>query len=143
MNLAGAPEMSPRHYETLLPYAIALDVEKPWSRTFEKWLTAALAAGAATAAAYHGPSWYHGRGGFAVDDIGRTMGSLAHDMSNSFTASLPTPKSSSSGFSGGGGGGVAGGSSRPHLSRNSLSALTSPLPSPTQHNEEPHDEPIH
>jgi len=111
MNMAGVPQMSPQHYETLLPYAIALDVEKPWSRTFEKWLTAAMAAGVATAAAYHGPSWYRGHRDFAVDDIGKTMGGLANDMSKSFTASLPTPKGSSSGFSGGGrfSGGVGGG----------------------------------
>jgi uncharacterized membrane protein YgcG len=115
MNLAGAPEMSPRHYETLLPYAVALGVEKPWSKAFQKWLAAAVAAGAASAAAYHGPSWYQARGDLQIDDIGSTMGSLASDLSKSFTASLPTPQSSSSGFSsgggfsGGGGGGGGGG----------------------------------
>jgi hypothetical protein len=35
MNMAGAPEMSPEHYETLLPYAMALGVEKPWSKAFQ------------------------------------------------------------------------------------------------------------
>ena len=115
MNLAGAPEMSPRHYETLLPYAVALGVEKPWSKAFQKWLAAAVAAGAASAVAYHGPGWYQGRGDLQIDDIGSTMGGLASDMSKSFTASLPTPQSSSSGFSsgggfsGGGGGGGGGG----------------------------------
>ncbi len=43
MNMAGAPEMSPQHFEKLLPYAVALGVEKPWSRTFETWLAAAAA----------------------------------------------------------------------------------------------------
>ncbi len=38
MNMQGAPTMSPQHFETLLPYAVALGVEKPWSRTFETWL---------------------------------------------------------------------------------------------------------
>ena len=113
MNLAGAPQMSPQHYETLLPYAVALGVEKPWSKAFQTWLAAAVAAGAASAVAYHGPDWYRGRRGFQVDDIGSTMGGLAGEMSKSFTASLPTPKASSSGFSGsgssGGGGGGGGG----------------------------------
>jgi hypothetical protein len=109
MNMAGAPQMSPQHYETLLPYAVALGVEKPWSKSFQKWLAAAVAAGAAGAIAYHGPSWYRGRRDFRVDDIGSTMGGLAGDISKSFTAALPTPKSSSSGFSGGGSSGGGGG----------------------------------
>ncbi len=41
--------MSPQHFEKLVLYAVALGVEKPWSRAFETWL--ATAAGAATAAA--------------------------------------------------------------------------------------------
>jgi hypothetical protein len=41
LNMTGVPEMSPQHYETLLPYAIALGVEKPWSKSFQKWLAAA------------------------------------------------------------------------------------------------------
>ena len=57
MPSKGAPEMSPRHFETLLPYAVALGVEKPWSETFERWL---LAASAGAAAAAYQPSWYHG-----------------------------------------------------------------------------------
>ncbi len=40
LNMAGAPKMSPQHFETLLPYAVALGVERPWSDTFETWLQA-------------------------------------------------------------------------------------------------------
>ena len=111
MNMQGAPEMSPRHFETLLPYAVALGVEKPWTRTFDAWLATALAAGAV---AYAGPSWYHGSD-FSPGRIGSDLGNMAGSLENSFTASLPTPKSSSSGFSsgggfsGGGGGGGGGG----------------------------------
>ncbi len=111
MNMRGAPEMSPQHFETLLPYAVALGVEKPWSRTFDAWLATAAAAGAA---AYIGPSWYHG-GSFSPGRIGSDLGSIAGSLSDSFTASLPAPQSSSSGFSsgggfsGGGGGGGGGG----------------------------------
>ncbi len=109
MNMQGAPEMSPQHFETLLPYAVALGVEKPWSKAFDTWLAVAVAAGTATAA-YYGPTWYTGQN-FRPGSIGSTMGNMAGSLSNSFTASLPTPKSSSSGFSsgGGGGGGFSGG----------------------------------
>ncbi|MHB2265438.1 DUF2207 domain-containing protein [Aliihoeflea sp. PC F10.4] len=112
MNMQGAPEMSPKHFETLLPYAMALGVEKPWSKAFDTWLAAAMAAG--TVAGYVGPNWYHGRT-FNAGSIGSGLGSMADSMAKSFTASLPAPKSSSSGFSsgggfsGGGGGGGGGG----------------------------------
>ncbi len=114
MNMAGAPHMSPEHFETLLPYAVALGVEKPWSRAFEAWLASAAAAGALAAGYAYQPAWYHG-GPFDAASIGERMGGLAGTMSDSFTAALPAPKSSSSGFSsgggfsGGGGGGGGGG----------------------------------
>jgi len=112
MNMAGAPEMSPRHFETLLPYAVALGVEKPWSETFDRWLLTAAAAGAA--AAYQ-PGWYHGDS-FSSGNFTDRVGGFAGSMASTMTSSLPDPpKSSSSGFSsgggssGGGGGGGGGG----------------------------------
>lgn len=112
MNMAGAPEMSPRHFETLLPYAVALGVEKPWSQTFDRWLLAAAAAGAAAA---YSPVWYHGDR-FSSGSFSDRMGGFAGSMAGTMTSSLPDPpKSSSSGFSsgggssGGGGGGGGGG----------------------------------
>ncbi|MCU0831028.1 MAG: DUF2207 domain-containing protein [Rhizobiaceae bacterium] len=110
MNMQGAPEMSPRHYETLLPYAVALNVEKPWSRAFQNWLVTAAAAGAAAATGYYGPGWYRGRD-FSPDRIGDSLGGLAGSLADSMTASLPAPQASSSGLSGGsfGGGGFSGG----------------------------------
>ena len=108
MNMAGAPEMSPQHYEKLLPYAVALNLEKPWSNSFQGWLTTAIAAGTVAATGYYGPGWYLGNGGFSADRIGDSMGSLAGSMESSMTNSLPVPQSSSSGF-GSGGGGFSGG----------------------------------
>ncbi len=105
MNLQGAPAMSPQHFETLLPYAVALNLEKPWSKAFEAWL--ATAAGAAAAASYN-PHWYSGDR-FSAGNIGRNMGSVADTISSSMTNAAPAPSSSSSGFSGGGGGGGSGG----------------------------------
>lgn len=112
MNMAEAPDMSSGHFEELLPYAVALGVEKPWAKAFEGWL--ATAAGAAVASSYH-PHWYSGDT-FDARHVSDTLGSTASSMAGSFKSSLPVPKSSSSGssgssggFSGGGGGGGGGG----------------------------------
>ncbi|MDX1717575.1 MAG: DUF2207 domain-containing protein [Anderseniella sp.] len=105
LNLQGAPAMSPKHYETVLPYAVALGLEKPWSNAFAAWL--ATAAGAAAAASYS-PHWYHGDR-FNAGNIGSNLGGVADSISSSMTNAAPAPSSSSSGFSGGGGGGSGGG----------------------------------
>ena len=110
LNMQGAPQMSPQHFEKLLPYAVALGVEKPWTRTFETWLASA-AAGAA--AASYQPAWYHGdlSGG-----IGDRIGGFSSSMASTMASTIPAPPKSSSsgfssggGFSGGGGGGGGGG----------------------------------
>ncbi|SCB32757.1 Uncharacterized membrane protein [Rhizobium hainanense] len=115
MNMQGAPQMSPQHFEKLLPYAVALGVEKPWSNAFENWL--ATAAGATVAAAY-APLWYSGN--FNPGNIGGTIGDFSSSMASTIASTIPAPVSSSSsafggggggggGFSGGGGGGGGGG----------------------------------
>ena len=111
MNMAGSPKMSPQHFEKLLPYAVALGVEKPWSRTFETWLATATAG---AAAASYAPGWYSG------DNIGGfcdRIGGFSSSMASTIASTIPAPKASSSssgfssggGFSGGGGGGGGGG----------------------------------
>lgn len=103
MNTAGAPAMSPQHFETLLPYAVALGLEKPWSRTFETWLATA-AAGAA--AASYVPGWYLGS---SYGSFGDRIGGFSTSMANTIASTIPQPVSSSgSSFSGGGGGGFSG-----------------------------------
>ena len=106
MNMKEVPEMSPQHYETLLPYAVALGVEKPWSNAFQNWLLAAVAAGAA--ASHWNPGWYRGDS-FRPDSIGDSLGDLSDSMQSGFSDAMPAPKSSSSGFSGGGSSGGGGG----------------------------------
>lgn len=104
MNMAGMPEMSPRHFETLLPYAVALGVEKPWSSTFETWL--ATAAAGAAAASYH-PGWYSGD---SFGSFGESIGDFSSSMASTIASTIPQPvSSSSSGFSGGGSSGGGGG----------------------------------
>lgn len=110
MNMAGVPQMSPQHFEKLLPYAVALGVEKPWSRAFETWLATA----AGVAAASYAPQWYAGDN---IGNFGDRIGGFSSSMSSTIASTIPTPKSSSSssgfssggGFSGGGGGGGGGG----------------------------------
>ncbi|MBW8298878.1 MAG: DUF2207 domain-containing protein, partial [Hydrogenophaga sp.] len=106
----GAPKLSPQQFETLLPSAVALGVEKPWTETFDIWLASA-AAGAG--AASYPPGGFHGpqpRG------FGGRFGGVSCAQGTTIASTIPAPpKSSSSGFSsgggssGGGGGGGGGG----------------------------------
>jgi hypothetical protein len=103
MNMAGAPQMSPQHFETLLPYAVALGVEKPWSMTFDTWLAAA----AAGAGAAYAPVWYAGNYNSNFSD---RIGGFSSSMASTIASTIPAPpSSSSSGFSGGGSSGGGGG----------------------------------
>ena len=102
---ATPPPLDAARFEALLPYAVALGVEKAWTGKF----TAAVGS-AAAAAATAGITWYHGSGDA---DIGRFTRSIGSALSSQI-ASASTPPGSSSGgggggFSGGGGGGGGGG----------------------------------
>jgi len=94
------PVLDAERYQSLLPYAVALEVEEAWTGKF----TAAVGAAAAAAAAA-GISWY--RGG-RVSDMGSFAKSLGDGL-NSSIASASTPPGSSSGSGGGGSSGGGGG----------------------------------
>jgi uncharacterized membrane protein len=86
-------------FEKLLPFAVALGVEKSWAKQFEGIYDQA-------------PSWYAGN--FTAFNMGYLTGSLNSGISAMNTSfSAPTSSSSSGfgggGFSGGGGGGGGGG----------------------------------
>lgn len=101
MNMQGAPQMSPQHFETLLPYAVALGVEKPWSKAFETWLAAA-----SVGAAAYAPTWYNGN----YNSFGDRIGGFSSSMASTIASTIPAPpSSSSSSFSGGGGSSGSGG----------------------------------
>ncbi|MCB9989915.1 MAG: DUF2207 domain-containing protein [Rhodospirillales bacterium] len=93
------PEITKELYESYYPYAMALDVEKNWSKKFE---AAIISATGEPPGDYH-PVWYHG-GSFRP-------GNFSGSMSRGIAAAVTVPSSSSSGggFSGGGGGGGGGG----------------------------------
>lgn len=106
MNLAGTPRMSPRYFEKQLPYAVALDVEKPWSDTFDEWLTSAEAKAAGVKG--YEPSWDRNRWYRRRNPSGRFKG-FSSQMSKTISSAMPVQRSSSSGSSGGSSGGGGGG----------------------------------
>ncbi|MDB5540653.1 MAG: putative rane protein precursor [Devosia sp.] len=106
LNISGEPPMTVERFERILPYAIALGVEKPWSQHFEGELSRNAVAGASSRYSpgfYSGRNWSTSSGGFS-----NTVSSVASGMSAAMVAAQPS-SSSGSGFSGGGGGGGSGG----------------------------------
>lgn len=105
LNLAGAPDLDATQFERLLPYAVALDAEKPWSEAFE----AAFERSAVDPAkAVYRPAW-HGGHGWGGRPLASSIAATVSAAQSSFVSSIPAPKSSSSGFSGGGGSSGGGG----------------------------------
>lgn len=99
LKFHNAPEKNPKHFEGLLPYAIALNVEDQWAAQFEDIYK-------------EQPSWYYDPSGARF-----SSSAFASDL-NGFTSTASSVLSSSpsstaagggSGFSGGGSGGGGGG----------------------------------
>ena len=97
LEFAQAPERTTKLFETLLPYAVALDVSDIWVKQF------------ATVLATSPPTWYAGNspGGFDVSHFQSGLG----DFRSAATKTLGSAPGSSSGSGGGGsvGGGGGGG----------------------------------
>lgn len=96
---AGEPVRTVELFETLLPYAIVMQVEKEWAGQFKDIYTSP-------------PDWYSGN--IASFNAGYLIGSLNDGFTPAVNASFSAPSSSGSsgfggGFSGGGGGGGGGG----------------------------------
>jgi uncharacterized membrane protein YgcG len=105
--VAGAePALDSGRYEALLPYAMALEVEKAWTGKFIR------AVGDASARE-SSPSWYHGRGpvgALGLASMGSSLGSaLTREISSSSTPPGSSSGGGGGGSSGGGGGGGGGG----------------------------------
>lgn len=102
---AGAPPvLTVERYERFLPYAIALGVEKPWTKHFEKTLP--------TDAQAYRPHWSSSRHD-GYRSLHSMNSALVSSMSSGVSSAMPQSSSSSGssggGFSGGGGGGGGGG----------------------------------
>ena len=112
MNMEAVPPMTVTRFERLLPYAIALGVEKPWSEHFEAELSRHAVADAPT---NYAPVWYYGgmpgSAGSVASNMTNAVSAAAASMTAAMVAAQPV-QASSSGFSssgGGGGGGFSGG----------------------------------
>ncbi|WP_319411024.1 DUF2207 domain-containing protein [uncultured Cohaesibacter sp.] len=106
-NAADMPDLTPELYEDLLPYAIALGVERKWSETFETKVFSQLP----PERAYH-PIWYVGA--FNAHEPSAALAQVTDAIGTNLSSAMTPPASSSSGssgggFSGGGGGGGGGG----------------------------------
>ncbi|GHA30321.1 hypothetical protein GCM10007989_27570 [Devosia pacifica] len=110
LNMRDEPPMTVERFERLLPYAIALGVEKPWSEHFSAALARASDTGAS---AEYRPRWYSGTGSYSPSRVAGSMAATAAGLNSAMAAAAPTSSSSSGvgggGFSGGGGGGGGGG----------------------------------
>jgi hypothetical protein len=110
LNIVNEPPMTVERFERILPYAIALEVEKPWSEHFE----AELARNAVpdTDRSYS-PGWYSGGRHFDSGNLSKAISTASAGMAAAMVAAQPVQASSSGsgggGFSGGGGGGGGGG----------------------------------
>ncbi|KKB76537.1 hypothetical protein VW35_17290 [Devosia soli] len=114
LNITAEPPMTVERFERILPYAIALSVEKPWSEHFEAEL-ARNAVSDVSSTGYN-PYWYSGGSrGFSTGSISNTVSAATTGMAAAMVAAQPVQASSSGssggggGFSGGGGGGGGGG----------------------------------
>lgn len=110
LNIANEPPLTVERFERILPYAIALGVEKPWSEHFQ----AELQRNAVTDAPQsYSPLWYSGGRDFSSSSLSRAISTASAGMAAAMVAAQPVQASSSGsgggGFSGGGGGGGGGG----------------------------------
>ena len=106
LNINGEPPMTVERFEGILPYAIALGVEKPWSEHFEGELSRNAVAGASSG---YSPGWYTGRNWNNSGGFSNSVASVASGMSAAMIAAQPSSSSGSGFSSGGGGGGGSGG----------------------------------
>jgi hypothetical protein len=106
MNMAGAPDVTTEVFERFLPYAIGLNVEKPWSNAFESHIAKTAPPGSRDT--HYQPDWYGGRS-FSSANMAAATGAMVAAMSSSIASATPSSSGSGGGGSSGGGGGGGGG----------------------------------
>jgi hypothetical protein len=106
MNMAGAPDVTTDIFERYLPYAIGLNVEKPWSQAFASHIARATP-DKSRSSTYH-PAWYNGNS-FSTASLSAATGAMVAAMSSSIASATPSSSGSGGGGSSGGGGGGGGG----------------------------------
>jgi hypothetical protein len=106
MNMQ-APEITAERFEALLPYAVALNVEKPWSEAFAAALRRAHP-GEADPMRHYQPAWTGSGTNWSGAAFGAAVAATVGSVSSALASAVPV-SSSSSGFSSSGGGGSGGG----------------------------------
>jgi len=106
MNMAGAPDVTTEIFERYLPYAIGLNVEKPWSDAFASHIARTMPTRSRDTS-YH-PGWYSGDS-FSSANMAAATGAMVAAMSSSIASATPSSSGSGGGGSSGGGGGGGGG----------------------------------
>lgn len=106
LNIADAPEITAERFEALLPYAVALGVERPWADAFAAALKRAYPDDPDPMSHYHS-RWRRG-GNWSSSNFGRSIASSVANATSAASSSIPRSSSGSSGFSGGSGGGGGG-----------------------------------
>lgn len=101
-----APEITAERFEALLPYAVALDVEKPWSEAFAAALRRAHPEDADPMRHYQ-PAWASDSS-WSGPNFGSAVAATVASTASALASAVPA-SSSSSGFSSGGGGSGGGG----------------------------------
>lgn len=99
LKFTDAPNKTPKLFSALLPFAVALGVEKEWAKQFEGIDVAAAAAG-----------WYVGTAPFSSTDLSNNISGFAGTVSSSMSPVSSGGGGGGGGFSGGGFGGGGGGS---------------------------------
>jgi hypothetical protein len=102
-----APEITAERFEALLPYAVALNVEKPWSDAFAAALARAHPEDADPMRHYN-PAWTGGGSNWSSGNFSSAVAATVASTSSALASAVPV-SSGSSGFSSGGGGGGSGG----------------------------------
>ena len=105
LNINGEPPMTVERFETILPYAIALGVEEPWSDHFEGELARNAVEGVSGT---YQPRFYSGSSWTGTGNFSKAVATTAGAVSAAMVAAQPS-RSSGSGFSGGGGSSGGGG----------------------------------
>lgn len=105
LNINDEPPMTVERFEAILPYAIALGVEEPWSDHFEGELARNAVEGASGT---YQPRFYSGSSWTGTGNFSRAVATTAGAVSAAMVAAQPS-RSSGSGFSGGGGSSGGGG----------------------------------
>lgn len=96
LEMTAQPDETPRLFETLLPWAYALDAAETWANRFEKVL----------AASQYTPTWY--RGDMTTFSTPAGIAAFASTFAGSVSTGTRSSGSGGSGSSGGGGGGGGG-----------------------------------